>query len=351
MNNKNIILVFFLLIVPLVLLVVCYRNYVNNYCNNNIKCLKERLENNLTELKNKYSYDVNNYNNDHNNDNEPVVEGFIDGISNWFSNSNNATPLPPVSSFALNTPTTYSNVPLISTTFPPKDLGPNKDNEFKDADNKELLNSLEKRPNNIVPLNTVVKPSNNINNAIHLNPIIKPPIDMNIKETMDNSSPANPPPPPNSLSKFAQQRQNDNSEKIELKSLLKKCQFHHDKCPDKHTPLGNFSIEGIGSHSILNCGNVKDTKPVKAIAIVKNNSLYDIHIIDHGHGFDKNKPPNVTIEGGKGNGATAEAVVDDDGRVKIIKIIHPGYNYSETPNVIVDPPLMNSSCHLCCDFN
>ena len=59
----------------------------------------------------------------------------------------------------------------------------------------------------------------------------------------------------------------------------------------------------------------------------------------------------TTIVGGKGNGGHAEAIVDDDGYLKLIKIIHPGNFYTETPNIIIEPPLMNSNCHFCCKTN
>jgi hypothetical protein len=98
----------------------------------------------------------------------------------------------------------------------------------------------------------------------------------------------------------------------------------------------------------LTCGNVKNVKPAKATARIKNNSIYEIDIIDHGHGYFPDKPPKITIDGGKGHGATAEAIVDDNGFVKIINILKPGYNYTETPDIIIDSPYMNSSCFLCC---
>jgi hypothetical protein len=45
---------------------------------------------------------------------------------------------------------------------------------------------------------------------------------------------------------------------------------------------------------------------------------------------------------------TGGVTIDDDGFLKLIKVINPGYNYSETPNILIDAPYMNSSCHLCC---
>jgi hypothetical protein len=128
-----------------------------------------------------------------------------------------------------------------------------------------------------------------------------------------------------------------NSQNPDLKTLFGSCQFFNDKCPDKYHPLGNFSIQGTGSGNILTCGNVQNTKPAKAIAQIKNNAIYEIHITDQGHGFNPSSPPKVSIEGGKGHGATAEAVIDDDGFLKIIKVINPGYNYTTLPTIrIVD---------------
>jgi len=53
MNNKNLILTLFLIIIPLVLLILWYRNYVYNYCQNDMKCLKEKLIFNLDNINNK----------------------------------------------------------------------------------------------------------------------------------------------------------------------------------------------------------------------------------------------------------------------------------------------------------
>ena len=92
----------------------------------------------------------------------------------------------------------------------------------------------------------------------------------------------------------------------------------------------------------------QNTKPGKAIAKIKNHALDEVVIIDKGHGFNPQNPPKITIVGGKGNGAECESVIDDDGFLSLIKIKHPGNLYTETPNVIIEPPLMNSSCHFCC---
>ena len=332
MNNFifGISFIFFILLI-LILFVIWYRNYVYNYCKNDIKCLKQRLIfniNNLNDKIKKYknneesvNYEINNENNN--------IEGFFGGLGNWFSGSSPSNlPISPgtLPNEDLNTLEKKINDKMkISNTFPPSTL--NDNDEFKDSDNSEILNSIKQTNGlhpNIVKKSTILpNTENNIPNAIFNNKKIEKAI-IPPKEII--------PPKKN----------------LDIKSILGTCQFFNDKCPDKYYELGNFSIQGIGSGSILTCGNVQNTKPAKAIAQIKNNAIYEIHITDPGHGFNPSSPPKVSIEGGKGHGATAEAVIDDDGFLKLIKVINPGYNYSETPNVLIDAPFMNSSCHLCC---
>jgi len=336
MNNfiYEICFIFFILLL-LILFVLWYRNYVYNYCKNDIKCLKQKLIFNINDLNNK----IKKYNTveetvedtfedtfENNQDNN--IEGFFGGLGNWFSGSSPSNlPVSPgtLPNEDLNTLEKKINDKMkISNKFPPSNL--NDNDEFKDSDNNDILN-IVKKPN--VPSNIPKKP-NVLPNTENKNPnaifnkkktekeIIPPIVTKPIEKNPD------------------------------IKSILGTCQFFNDKCPDKYHELGNFSIQGVGSGSILTCGNVQNTKPAKAIAQIKNNTIYEIHITDQGHGFNPSSPPKVSIEGGKGHGATAEAVIDDDGFLKLIKVINPGYNYSETPNVLIDAPFMNSSCHLCC---
>jgi hypothetical protein len=348
MEYKNFLFAIFLIIIPLILFVLWYRNYVYNYCNNDIKCLKEKLIFNLDNLNDrlkKYGNKINEENNIKNNENEENnnndgdnIEGFFGGISNWFSGSSptNLQVSPgslPNEDLSLLEKKINDKM-KVSNSFPPTDLNGNSD-DFKDSDNSEILNSIN--GNSLKP--TIQKPpvlpnkeNNNMNAIFDSNNLKKKSLDNDVKPKKDIITP----PAPIIV------------KKPDLKSILGTCQFFNDKCPDKYHPLGNFSIQGVGSNSILSCGNVQNTKPAKAIAQIKNNAIYEIHITDQGHGFNPSSPPKVSIEGGKGHGATAEAVIDDDGFLKIIKVINPGYNYSETPNIVIDAPFMNSSCHLCC---
>lgn len=294
--------------IPLILLILWYKYYIYTYCKYDLKCAKDRLVSGVS--------------------NTPVkkpdqIEGFF---GDWFSGNSTPTNLPvsagTVGNENLSTLEKKINDKMsISSKFPPTELNGNSD-DFKDSDNTDILQSIGSKPytNKPLPVPDAVFSKNNTSRP-------------------SPSSPS-PPPPPVLV-----------QPKPDIKSLLGSCQFFNDKCPDSHYALGNFSIEGVGSNSILSCGNVQNTKPAKAVAQIKNNSVYEIHITDPGHGFTPTNIPKVSIEGGKGHGATAEAVVDDDGFLKLIKVINPGYNYSETPNVLIDAPFMNSSCHLCCKEN
>ena len=320
MDYKNFIITILIIVVPLILMVLCYRNYVYQYCDNDIKCMKDRLLFNINNHKKKLyeSYE---------NNEEPLVEGFFGNMSSWFSGS--APSNLPISSIPPNDISILekkiSDRALKSSTFPPQS-SKDDNGDFKDADNAEILNigSSPYNPPKLQPSNPEASKELSVKNEIKETNIIKP-----IQEL----------------------KKEVKIEKPSLNSLFGKCQFYNDKCPEKYKELGNFSIEGIGSNNILKCGNVQDTKPAKAVALIKNNNVYEIHVIDSGKGFNPINPPKITIEGGKGNGATAEGIVDDDGNLKIIKVINPGYNYSETPNIMIDAPFMNSSCHLCCDMN
>jgi len=315
-----------------------------NLNNVNMK-LKDSIEkkNNVLLEENELNNIQDNYENQNK---EDEIEGFFGGFASWFSGSspNNlpvASPgsLPSENLNSLEKKITDRMIP--SSKFPPSE----STDEFKDSDNSEILKVAGSKPYNSVLSNNkkeTVKPNNENKNpeaVFNSDNLEAPKID--IKKLMKKSE--------NILSNKPQENieiKKENSSNI--KSLFGNCQFFNDKCPDKYHPLGNFSIQGIAGNSILSCGNVQNTKPAKAIAEIKNNSIYEIHITDQGHGFNPKSPPKVTIEGGKGHGANAEAVIDDDGFLKIIKVINPGYNYTETPNVLIDAPFMNSSCHLCC---
>ena len=320
MNYKKFIIGLFLVVVLFLLLILSYKKYVYNHCNNDIQCLNKRLALNIDHFNNKVKNVIKEKP-------KEEIEGFFGGITDWLTGtnappSNNISPgsLPNES---LNSLEKKINETIPSKKFPPEELNGNSD-DFKDADNSDILNDLNTnfKKNKTIIEKPIVKPmNNNINKEAVFS---KKELDK-VPQKVDKVPP-----------------------KVDMKSIFGSCQFFNDKCPDNYHQLGNFSIQGVSSNSILSCGNVQNTKPAKAVAQIKNNSIYEIHITDPGHGFNPDSSPKVTIEGGKGHGATAQAVIDDDGFLKLIKVINPGYNYIETPNVIIDAPFMNSSCHLCC---
>ena len=117
-----------------------------------------------------------------------------------------------------------------------------------------------------------------------------------------------------------------------------------------------FHVDNLSSAHVYlrmpNDGCTWDNLPPAVInqccQIVKNNSIEEVIVLDKGHGYNPDKPPKITVVGGKGNGGHCESIVDDDGYLSLIKVIHPGNYYTETPNIIIESPLMNSNCHFCC---
>ena len=334
MEVKNFIVMILLITIPLILLVLCYRSYAYNYCKNDMKCLENKLTFNLSNLNQKLKLLKKDIQKEETpkEETQPIeaeqIEGFFSGLGSWFSGSSPTNlpvspgSLPNEDLMILEKKINDKNSTIKSTTFPPVEVNGNSD-DFSDSDNSELLEQTLKKngkPYGGKPVSSFV-PSSLLNND-----------EMSIKK---DGEPA--PVPSKAVTKQAS-----------LKELLGKCQFFDGKCPDNYVELGNFSLHGVSSNSVLTCGNVQNTKPGKAVAQIKNNTVYEIHVLDQGHGFNPESPPRINIEGGNGHGATAEALIDESGFLKSIKIINPGYNYTETPNVLIDAPMMNSSCHLCC---
>jgi len=75
-------------------------------------------------------------------------------------------------------------------------------------------------------------------------------------------------------------------------------------------------------------------EPAAATAIVANGQLTSVRVDNAGQGYTQ--APGVTITGGNGTGATAVATLIN-GEVSIT-ITNPGFGYSATPAVVIDPP-------------
>lgn len=321
MELKNFILVILLIAVILIIVVICYRNYAYNYCKNDMRCIEDKLKLNLFNLNGKLNQLKNNINiniNQEEQKQEEQIEGFFSGLGSWFSGSNPTNlPVAPGSLQPENLMTLESKIN--DKNIPSKEINGNSD-DFYDSDNADLIGAPF-----VQDSNTAFKKSPSIQNSQKIQSSAKSIKEINISDSLPVTK-----------------------QQANIKDLLGKCQFFDGKCPDNYVQLGNFSLHGVSSNSVLSCGNVQNTKPAKAVAQIKNNSIYEIHVLDQGHGFNPDSPPKINIEGGNGHGATAEAIVDESGFLKSIKIINPGYNYSDTPNVLIDAPLMSSSCHLCC---
>jgi hypothetical protein len=392
MNYQKFIFGLFLLIIPLIILVLFYKNYVYNYCKNDISCLKEKLIYNLNNLGRKIN------NNevihklpkpsvilpDHTKDGDRIIHSFgkssglasgqallgsaenehFTGIADWFMGP--STTQLPISSTNLEQKSLnalekkIADKPHISSTFPPSD-------EIPDLDNKEFLAQIDNKPylkNTNTMKNTVLslvdKAPGGITPSFVVNDSTEASQQPNkLNQELPPATPAIPtkvniPKPdeiirsyisPDSIDVTSKQAILGASEKL---SPFGKCNFFNDKCPEDHHPLGNFSIGGLGNNTILQCGKVQNGKNGSAVAIIRNNSIHDIHITDQGHGYNPSSPPKVTIEGGKGTGAKAEAIVDDNGFLKVINVKNQGYNYVDTPIITIESPYINSSCHLCC---
>jgi hypothetical protein len=380
MNLKDLLLCMLIILIPLLLLYLCNKELIKDHCEYNLKCIKDELSNNLKNFNTTYKKNES-FSKNEKEDKEELIEGFFDGITSWFSGSSPSTvpgaapgtitssALPNVASGSIPTNFNSMNSPMNLPLKPPT-IHQNIDESLDLLNKKSTLVSKKFPPDendslkNILPNNGIPLPSQDdlLNNNESVNndnkEIIKKSLEnISKKKSMSIST-------DNELTKankkvkdnlLDMQNNVENMQNVpntqgssNMSNLLGTCQFYNEKCPDDYTSFGNFSIEGVSSNLTLNCGNIKKTKPGKAVAQIKNNSLYEIFIIDKGEGYLPNKPPKITIEGGKGNGATAECIVDDEGFLKIIKIVNPGYNYSESPNVLIEPPLNDSSCHFCC---
>ncbi len=351
-NKKGLLWVLFFIFIFL-LLVVCYRYYVHKKCKEDTQCMKDKLlvkvglldkllsTKKNTLVKKEDGYDVGS-------SQDQVVEGFFQGFGNFFNGSSAAPAsledkMPPITT--VNPPdeslSSFEKKKMIqgkSTSFPPKQEINGNSDDFKDSDNSEIMKSIGSKPlSKAAPLPSLSNQSIETPQPVNFkSPDLISGLEKKVEE-MDKT-----------LEKVPADIKKTASKTMGLKMLDGKCQFYSDKCPENSFELGNFSIEGMSSGSVLSCGNVQNTKPAKAIAKIKNRSVQEIIVLDEGHGYMPDQPPKVSVEGGGGTGCQCEAIIDDEGFLKIIKVLDGGRNYTDTPNVLIEAPFMNSSCHLCC---
>lgn len=314
MNYKDLFIGILILVIPLILLILCYRNNISNYCQNDIKCLKNKLINNLNDLGSKIPDKI-------------EKENFFN-FTELFSGPVDKNGSLPISMDLVNPSIPSTSNIKISKNFPPLE---NEDQLFGNPEEIISLNKMDDSKQL-----SIQEPS-----FQYAAKVVEPKLDITKIDT-------------NKIDTSQFDTKKMDKQKPELKSIFSngKCNFFNSKCPDNYLELGNFSLDGIDNIS-LKCGNIKNTTPTKAIAQIKNGNIYKIIIIDKGEGYLHTKPPKITIKSlseEKGYGATAEAIVDKNGYLTEIKVINPGYAYTETPNILIDAPYMNSSCHLCCDL-
>ena len=372
-----------ILIIPLILILLLHRLYIANKCHNNKECIKKKMLVDIDTVNNKLVTNINFLKNNqnaeqYNETSEEVgeeIEGFFGGLTDWIYNKTSGAPVQqnitsPTNTFNpsadnLKAANSENNImPELNNKFPNQNIN--------DSSNQDLLNSIDQKNNTFKNLtNKKLNSDNPMGNLKNVNTNLKKEIN-NIQKftpemiTDENilKNQENPPVPKgnnvqasdplkNKLKKInnvVEKNKPLNKEVIKPKvsSLFNQCNFYSDKCPNGYNDFGTIGLTGMDKNVMLSCGNVENTKPAKAIAKIKNNALDEIVILDKGHGFNPQNPPKITVVGGKGNGAECESVVDDDGFLSLIKIKHPGNFYTETPNIIIEPPLMNSSCHFCC---
>jgi len=351
MNYSDLFIGILLIAIPLLLLIFCYRKYVCNQCEDNMKNLTTKFINKLNEIGSKIPDNGFSVNKEDFFNFSDLFSGPVTKDDALYSAKNDALPKDDLlisTSPSYEQPLSGSGVKK-SSDFPPLE---NDENSLFYEMNYDNLNDEVSAP----PENNIKK--NNINNnnpsfpdlgkvkdptldattldATTLDPITLDPSNINLPK----------------LKSIDGNLEDQNTKKeINMKSFFKEgqCNFFNNKCPENYMQLGNFSLEGTS----LKCGNVENTKPAVAVAKVKNNNLYEIIILDKGEGYSLANPPNIRIHSRheeKGFGATANAILNENGTIKSIQIINPGYNYTETPNVLIDPPYMSSECHLCCNF-
>lgn len=253
---------------------------------------------------------------------EDIIEGF--SIKNMFSKPNNKMkledPLIPhgdaITKQLKNMPT-IKNPKTLSNGMPTGTVQSNIEAQF--------LNNLTKANDNNSAVNKMLE-EEAINNSQKAVPMINAKPQSIVKNTLPKQ---------------------DFQQKFE-------CQFYNDVCPAGYFENGSFTISGLGEGMGISCGNQSlnnnNMKECKCVAEIRDKRLRRIHITDPGSGYKLDNPPIVKIlsRNGKGSGASAECIVDDEGRVQYINVLSEGNGYTETPIVQIINSNTNQSCRLCC---
>lgn len=97
-------------------------------------------------------------------------------------------------------------------------------------------------------------------------------------------------------------------------------------------PVGTFHIPG--SKGYLDA-DLTALRPARGWAVVQNGGVAEIDVFDPGVGYTNRTP--ISITGGGGTGAIAEAVMEDGG-VWSVTIRNPGSGYTNAPVIRFGPP-------------
>lgn len=97
-------------------------------------------------------------------------------------------------------------------------------------------------------------------------------------------------------------------------------------------PLGTFHVPG--SKGYLDADRTA-LRPARGLAVVQNGGVAEIDVFDPGVGYTNRTP--ISITGGGGTGAIAEALMKDGG-VWSVTIRNPGSGYTNAPVIRFGPP-------------
>lgn len=101
-------------------------------------------------------------------------------------------------------------------------------------------------------------------------------------------------------------------------------------------PAGHWYTETPDvSFSLTNTDEAGSQIPPSGFATIRGH-IAGIYVTQGGSGYTT--PPAVTIAGGGGDGATADAWLNQDGEVCFINITNAGYGYSSAPTVTISAP-------------
>lgn len=131
-------------------------------------------------------------------------------------------------------------------------------------------------------------------------------------------------------------------------NILGTCNFYNDECPDDYTDMGSIGFINFPIGMTLLCGNVSSTSPASFTAEISNGSIKDVIIKNPGAGYNLNKKYNMTVTGGRGNGASLEPIIGDDGTIKQINVKNRGSGYMDTPTITIENSANSGKCHFCC---